>query len=70
VLAVEKNGGAVAQGTLVIAASRAKTLSLTLTTSGRKFFASLTSRPVAGKLTIKLVGGEMRTYRLTLRPAD
>jgi len=67
VLSVGKSG-AVAQARFAVAAGRVKTLSLALTTRGRKLLASLKGRPVTATLTIKLLGGETRTYRLRFSP--
>jgi hypothetical protein len=62
------NSGAGAQAKFVVPAGRAKTLSLALTTSGRKLLASLKGRSVTATLTIKLLGGKTRTYRLRFSP--
>jgi hypothetical protein len=67
VLSLGKSG-AVAQAKFAVAAGRAKTLSLALTMSGRKLLASLKGRPVTATLTIKLLGGQTRTYRLRFSP--
>jgi hypothetical protein len=59
--------GVAARGALALVAGQTKTLVLGETIAGRLLLSSIkAAHPVAARLTVELVGGETRVYRLTL----